>query len=114
MGQAVNTERARAGFTRRNARLTGGVAVGLTALLALSACTSSGTATQKTVTVAPNTGSGQTSSQPVTDAPTTAQAAPAAVISTNVRSGEISPTQPVSVSIANGTLTTVKMTNPAG
>ncbi len=114
MGQVGSSERARAGFSRRNARLTGGVAAALTALLALSACTTSGTAADKTVTVAPGTSTSASDSQQVTDAPTTAPAAPAAVITTNVHAGAISPSQPVSVSIANGTLTAVKMTNPAG
>ncbi len=114
MGQVGNTGGTRDGFDKRTARLAGGVAVALTALLALSACTTSGSAAGNTVTVAPPTSSSPTASQPVTDAPTTVAAAPAAVISTNVHSGAISPSQPVSVSIANGTLTAVKLTNPEG
>jgi lipoprotein-anchoring transpeptidase ErfK/SrfK len=114
MGQVATTESARSS-RGRGARLTGGLAVALTALLALAACTSPGAPTgTKTVTVAPGGETNVATSTPPSETPPSTPAAPAAVITTNVRSGAISPTQPVSVSIANGTLTSVRMTNPAG
>jgi lipoprotein-anchoring transpeptidase ErfK/SrfK len=102
------------GTMGRYGRITGGIAAGLTLLLALTACTSSGsTKGSKTATGAPGGSSTAPATTPTTETPTT-PAAPAAVISTNVKAAAISPSQPVAVSIANGTLTSVKLTNPAG
>ncbi len=94
----------------RSARLGAAVAA-LTGLLALSACTSGGAGGGSSSSVGTSTAPGSSHADE-----SSSPAAEAAVISTNVAAGDapVSPAKPISVSIANGKLTSVKMVNQAG
>ena len=102
------------------------LAVGLVAVCALGAC-SSGSSSQDVVDYQrPATGPqpasngvatpSSASTTTATPGATTAAVAPAAVIVAAPESAEraIEPTEPVTVAVQNGTLTSVKLVNPAG
>jgi lipoprotein-anchoring transpeptidase ErfK/SrfK len=86
-----------------------GVAASAVALMALSACTSSGSTRSGNSPVA----HGGTSSASAPTSSDSSPSAPPAVITTSV-SHVISPTTPVEVKIVNGKLTDVTMVNPEG
>jgi lipoprotein-anchoring transpeptidase ErfK/SrfK len=102
------------GRLRHYGRPAAAVAAGVVGLITLAACTA-GTGTNSDKKDA-SAGASQSSSASSSSAPKSASpVAAAAVISVNPASaGKISPSDPVSVKIANGTLSSVKMTNPQG
>ena len=94
------------------------VAAACAAILALGACTSnrapgaSGSGSASSASSAPVTSSAaSTSTTPTSAAP---PAVPATITTSPLHSTGLSPRARVSVAIAHGTLTSVKMTNPAG
>ena len=90
---------------RKSARRGAGiVAVGLVAVLALSACSSE----PPTVSASGNSGGG-----PVQPPPPAAQAAKVTVAPAN-GTQDFAPGEPVQVSVADGTITSVTLTNPDG
>lgn len=95
-----------------------GLVVGLTALLALAACTSgagSGAGNgQPAGNGGPSTGSTTSSTSAPSVAPTTPASTPAIITTSSVRTKQINPTTPFKVSIEHGTLTAVTMVNSAG
>ncbi len=108
--QRVGTTDSRdARYGRRTALAVGCVA----ALMALASCTSGSRGSS-----GPNAGGDGSSAGPNSSSASqaTKAAAAAAVISVDPASASsrISPSRPVSIKIANGKLTTVKMTNPEG
>lgn len=105
--QQVGNARRRPISVRRARTL--GVAASAVALIALSACTSSGTTAAGNSPVA----HGSTTTAPSTSASTSPPAAPA-VITTTPAGHPISPATPVNVDIDHGTLTDVRMVNSAG
>lgn len=92
---------------RRHGRFVTAAIVVSAAAIVLSSCTSGGTTDQ------PASNAGGSPSASGSSAATSAVAAPAAVITAS--SGKkVSPADPVVVSIANGTLSAVKLVNPDG
>lgn len=91
-----------------------GTAAAAAALLTLSACTSSGNGGDPSqvahASSDPTTSAAPPSATPASSSPT----APPVVISVTSSAKKLNPTQPVSVNIAHGKLTSVTMTNPAG
>jgi lipoprotein-anchoring transpeptidase ErfK/SrfK len=85
----------------------------LVALLTVSACTSGGGGSAN-IPTGPSQGAPHGTSA-ATDAPTSAPAARAAVITAAPAAGAvISPIQPITVSVADGKLTSVRLVNPEG
>lgn len=99
----------------RVGRRTALAGASLAVLMGLTACTSGSGDTGSAGSSAPAGGS-STSAAGSTGASAKPAAAAAAVISVDTQSdgARINPSSPVGVKIANGTLTAVKLTNPAG
>jgi lipoprotein-anchoring transpeptidase ErfK/SrfK len=96
----------------RSARIVA-IAAGSAALMVLAACTSGASKGNGNSPVSHDTSVGKSSA----GAPSTAASTPkadAAVITVPAAAAAISPIRPVVVGIAHGTLTAVRMTNPAG
>lgn len=99
--------------SRRRLTLLAGVAA-LVLLTALSGCTSRSTAPDRSPVAGGRSDAGS-GSQPATAPSTSAAAAPQAVIAAAPAAGtSVSPVKPVTVSVAHGTLTSVKLLNPEG
>ncbi len=96
----------------RSARIVA-IAAGSAALMVLAACTSGASKSNGNSPVSHDTSVGKSSA----GAPSTGASTPkadAAVITVPAAAAAISPIRPVVVGIAHGTLTAVRMTNPAG
>lgn len=95
-------------------RLWSVAAVAATAVLVLGACSSGHHSAQRTSPVANSSQSGDATGSPSSTPP--APAAPAARLTSNLADGaqDVSPSAPVTVNAAGGTLASVTMTNPDG
>jgi lipoprotein-anchoring transpeptidase ErfK/SrfK len=93
-------------------RLWSVAAVAATAVFVLSACSSGHHSTQRTSPAAGNS----SPSADATTSPTTKPASPPARLTSNLADGaqDVSPTAPITVNAAGGTLSSVTMTNPDG
>ncbi len=116
MQPGSTAERLRRAVRRPRARLIAGSAAGLTAALALAACTSGAAMTPDESRAAADSGARRTqvASSGAPSGPSSKLSTPAVITADPLGDGDISPVQPVTVKIANGTLTSVRMTNPAG
>lgn len=109
VGDAERASKRRGGRTVRVAA----VATGAIGLLTLTAC-SGGSSNHSTSPAAQNSSVSSSSDNRPSPTPSSTPAAPPAVITTAAAASQVSPSEPVTVQIANGKLTDVTMTNPEG
>lgn len=116
MQRVRTTERTRRSGDRtstRHARAIG-LAASVTALMALAACTSGSAGTTRRSSSSPSTPAQSATPGDSSSSPSSKPSSASAVITTSSAGKTISPATPVSVAIAHGKLSMVKMVNPAG